>query len=441
MAFLTLAAGSVEAQTISVLTTPDDTYGLYITCMSDDGHWVGGMTYAATMFIADWAKDSVVHSDEAADVYGATVNGLSNSGLGVGYDGPAVTYDYLGNRTVLQADSGSYSYIAYDINNDDSLIVGCRVSNSYKQEACYWAGGELSILPMCTSSKMGFDISGSCATHISNDGSIILGYVIDNKSTYPAVLWRWTDEGYVLDTICKGRFHPQADDANSNVIDSGEPYTTFSSAGLSPNGKYALIAVAEALGIDTVYYKGDKSWPLWTAVTSSEQKIAVYDTEADTLTIYTVDGNNGIEAETGLQPYAIADDGTIVGFTSGYESRYPIIILPGESQPRTFADYFPTFDFTVWAGDCCAAAISVEGRYIAGFGLNNATAQYESWVIDREGVAAEEDEEAAIALTTARADNNVVAYYSIDGRRLTAPTKGLNIIHLTDGTTKKIIVK
>ena len=32
-------------------------------------------------------------------------------------------------------------------------------------------------------------------------------------------------------------------------------------------------------------------------------------------------------------------------------------------------------------------------------------------------------------------------YYSLNGRRLTAPTKGINIIRQSDGTTRKVIVK
>ena len=34
-----------------------------------------------------------------------------------------------------------------------------------------------------------------------------------------------------------------------------------------------------------------------------------------------------------------------------------------------------------------------------------------------------------------------VAYYSLDGRRLKSPQKGINIIRRSDGTTKKMIVR
>jgi hypothetical protein len=34
-----------------------------------------------------------------------------------------------------------------------------------------------------------------------------------------------------------------------------------------------------------------------------------------------------------------------------------------------------------------------------------------------------------------------VQYYSIDGKRIATPQRGLNIIKMSDGTTKKIIAK
>ena len=35
----------------------------------------------------------------------------------------------------------------------------------------------------------------------------------------------------------------------------------------------------------------------------------------------------------------------------------------------------------------------------------------------------------------------VVARYSLDGRRLAAPQKGVNILKMSDGTTRKVVVK
>ncbi len=46
----------------------------------------------------------------------------------------------------------------------------------------------------------------------------------------------------------------------------------------------------------------------------------------------------------------------------------------------------------------------------------------------------------AAPITTA-SEAKEVARYSVDGQRLKAPVKGLNIVKYSDGTTKKIMVK
>ena len=38
-------------------------------------------------------------------------------------------------------------------------------------------------------------------------------------------------------------------------------------------------------------------------------------------------------------------------------------------------------------------------------------------------------------------DNTVVAIYDLKGRKLAAPQKGINIIHHSDGSSKKVLIK
>ena len=45
------------------------------------------------------------------------------------------------------------------------------------------------------------------------------------------------------------------------------------------------------------------------------------------------------------------------------------------------------------------------------------------------------------AISTLKAETAAEAYYSIDGRRLTTPQKGMNIIRRADGTTQKVVVE
>ena len=58
-------------------------------------------------------------------------------------------------------------------------------------------------------------------------------------------------------------------------------------------------------------------------------------------------------------------------------------------------------------------------------------------------VALTDNDPKPTSVRTPKADETVspVATYSIDGRRLTQPQRGLNIIRMSDGTTKKVVIK
>ena len=45
------------------------------------------------------------------------------------------------------------------------------------------------------------------------------------------------------------------------------------------------------------------------------------------------------------------------------------------------------------------------------------------------------------SISTVKSESNKVARFSLDGRRLTSPQKGINIIRMTDGTVRKEIVR
>ena len=50
-------------------------------------------------------------------------------------------------------------------------------------------------------------------------------------------------------------------------------------------------------------------------------------------------------------------------------------------------------------------------------------------------------EHTGISDVTTATDSAPVTYYGVDGKRLNAPQKGLNIVRLSNGTSQKIIVK
>ena len=48
--------------------------------------------------------------------------------------------------------------------------------------------------------------------------------------------------------------------------------------------------------------------------------------------------------------------------------------------------------------------------------------------------------ETGISSTTATGDNTVSGYYTLDGVKISAPQKGINIVRYADGTTRKVVV-
>lgn len=51
----------------------------------------------------------------------------------------------------------------------------------------------------------------------------------------------------------------------------------------------------------------------------------------------------------------------------------------------------------------------------------------------------EPDESAGICQRNATAAATATAYYTIDGKRLTAPQRGINLVRMSDGTTRKVV--
>ena len=53
----------------------------------------------------------------------------------------------------------------------------------------------------------------------------------------------------------------------------------------------------------------------------------------------------------------------------------------------------------------------------------------------------EELDPSSIFLTNSDSSPNPINYYNMDGKRIPKPQRGLNIIKMSDGTTKKIFIK
>lgn len=359
--------------------------------------------------------------EAALDDFGADIREVNNDGVATGYNEQACFFYIDGTVDYLYAEE-EMSTIARDASDDLSVAVGCYyLTTGYLTTACVWKDGKRMDLPVPTDEELGFETNGSSAYYTNSDGSVIVGYVVDNFSTNPLLVWRLQDDGtYECDPVCTRYFSPDGDV-------EGRPYIMFSPQGFSRNGRYVSLNLS--------VYDEATEW-------FTEQYIGRLDLESGELETYRADGQGEIEANSEMTATQVSDNGTVIGYTSmgwGPMSQRNAIIWQKGKTPTKLATLLP--DITKIAaydnvGMNTAIDITPDGRYIAGFAMDENYA-YNGYVIDigseAAGVKAVKvaDGEAAVE----------VARYGINGTRLAAPVKGVNIVKMSDGTVKKVIVK
>lgn len=442
------AATCASAQTLTEIKEAVEVGGVMIQTISNNGKYIGGMTFGQQLYLGDWQNGKSVILDSVDDM-GAEIRGVSNSGMGVGYNGPAVSVDMDGNMTIIEQVTEETSSIGESITNDGKIMTGCITNTSmtamdtWQYKACYWENGKRIMLPYPTSEEMTFPVNGSSAKRISADGSVILGHLVDNMSSFPAVLWKKVGDEYQLDTICKGMFAPTI--YNEDLGDyepREEPYPLFQFAAISANGKYVALNVARNETFTDEDMGQTYTYP-------SETRVAIYNTETKELQEFVVDGSNGIEEGTTCMANAISNDGTVIGCTGDgiMSPRNGFIIKAGEKQPKLMAEEFSSIEqfasFDEY-GMHTPCAITGDGRYITGFAMVPYTMEIEGeeiefligegYVIDMQG-----DPTAINSIT--KTEKKATEYFTVDGRKVAAPVKGLNIIKTSNGETKKVFVK
>ena len=419
-----LGAGlTASAQSITILEDLTDEEGtMYMPvaqAISSNHRYVAGpaMNYYDSsygMFVYD-LETKQYSVKPAVDYYGADIRAVTDDGVAIGYNGPGVTFTTDGTVTELTTPNPGVTY-GRDVTADGSMIVGCYTDETgFMSHACIWKDGEYEALPEPTTEEMGFEVNGTSAFYVTDDGSIIAGYVVDNFSSNPVIVWRLQDDGsYKLDLICKDYFMGTNEDTEHE-------YTLFTPAGLSRNGKYLALNVGRM---------------------DSEQRMARYDLETGELEEFVADGTGDITAGAETNSTAISNDGTIIGWMLTGEwmmqVRSALIWRNGEKQAQLIANQYPEitelaeYD-TVGFNTICD--ITPDGRYIAGFAMDE-TYMYKGYMLDLGEVSS------GISRPTVDAGNNTeVARYTIDGKRIDAPVKGLNIIKRADGTAVKVMVK
>lgn len=422
------AAYAQESASITVLDnmTGDDgiTYQPVVHAVSPNHRYVaGGAFNTATgnmgMFVYD-LETGDYNVQDARNDFGADIREVNNDGVATGYNEQACHLSIDGTVDYYEDVVGTTTQ-ARDASDDLSVVVGCTYPTeaAMPTSACVWKNGVKTYLPVPTDEELGFETNGSVAYYTNSDGSVIAGYAVDNFSTNPLLVWRLQDDGtYVCDPVCTKYFSLMGDV-------EGRPYVMFSPQGLSRNGRY--------VSLNLMMSSEDMMF--------SEQHIGRLNLETGELETYRADGEGDIAANAEMQATQVSDNGTILGWalagTWAMQQR-SAIIWQKDKTPMILANLVPNItEIPSWdaVGFNTAIDITPDGRYIAGFAQDE-TNNYKGYLLDIGAVAAAVE---AVKVTDEAAVE--VARYAINGTRLTAPTKGVNIVKMSDGTVKKVIVK
>lgn len=431
------AAYAQEAASITVLDnmTDDDgiTYQPVVQAVSPNHRYVAGGAFSMEtgnmgMFVYD-LETGDYNVQDALNDFGADIREVNNDGVATGYNEQACHLSIDGTVDYYEDIVGTTTQ-ARDASDDLSVVVGCTYPTeaAMPTSACVWENGVKTYLPVPTDEELGFETNGSVAYYTNSDGSVIAGYVVDNFSTNPLLVWRLQDDGtYVCDPVCTKYFSLMGDV-------EGRSYVMFSPQGLSRNGRYVSLNLMIATKVEG---EGDEE----DMMVYSEQYIGRLDLETGELETYRADGEGEIAANAEMQATQVSDNGTILGWAlagSWAMQQRSAIIWQKDKTPRILANLVPNItEMPAWdaVGFNTAIDITPDGRYVAGFAQDEKY-NYKGYLLD---IGAE-----AAAVETAKVADEAaveVARYAINGTRLTAPTKGVNIVKMSDGTVKKVFVK
>lgn len=274
--------------------------------------------------------------------------------LGLYYELGEIVHEDWGDRSTGDAGSSAWA-----VSEDGKVIAGYYFDAAYTTTPCLWNdNGERFDLPVPTSEECGFEVSGAEARYMTPDASVIAGFVIDNMSMWPAVIWRRQADGsYKCDPVCKDYFEED--------YGLGKPYMNFSPAGLSEDGKWLSLSVMDE-------YEG------FDAPTA---KIARLNLETMQLEVLTMP--EPLTAQS-LEASAIANDGTMLAntLTEGLVGRQGYLWPAGAaSVPVSIDDVLMKVKGAPELMGNTPAFISADAKRVMGFGFNG-DADIFSYVFD-----------------------------------------------------------
>lgn len=393
--------------------------------MSLNAKYVAGLNYS-TMAPAIWVTEANTFTNFTQYEEGS-LHAVNNDGMAVGstlsYGGKALIAYANGKSEILQDNGGSNTQgaDAWCISDDGKTIGGFYYYFEWINEAendgyfaifpCIWQDKKCTTLSYPTKSEMGYNVDGAAVRWMSADASVLLGYIVDDKATWPAVIWRKNASGgYDCDPICKDFFE--------DGYKKGKPYMMFSPASLSANGEWVALTIQEE------FDDSNFNNPI------PAEKVARYNLKTGKLEI--------LEGQTiNLSASAIANDGSVLLYTNvdGIFGRVGYEWKAGETSIVCIDDQVSKVKGMPDFGANVPAAYAADGRTIMGFGIDQ-DANIFSYVVSLEAI-----ENAALGIQKPMVETNASfsksGIYTITGRKvLNMNQPGL---YIKDG--KKILVK
>lgn len=391
------------------------------TTISSNGKYVGGCDTEGRAFIHNTQTKETKYFyspdlEEGGEGLDASVNSITDDGVGVGYLATnAVKFDFASGTYSQLLDESS---IANYVSPDGKFVTGFTYDAAYTRTPFYMADGVKKALPTATSEWLGYEVNGFSVTSASADGSLIIGGVMDNFASFPMVAWsRNADNDTYSILPLSRRFF----DGSMN-LDGPQPYDWVEAAAISADGKWIAVNLHDKTGGGMI--------------------IGRYSVEKDS--VYAI---SCPEATNTKWYYAngISNDGTVVGYLEDQRTgaRYGIMCKAGENEAKYMADVYPTLteiaqmDMLEFNTPC---SITADGRYIEGFGYTDYDEEsvcYATWYIDTQA----SPETGISSVENKPASDKVVASYSLDGKKLNRIEgyRGVVINKLADGRVRKTI--
>lgn len=394
--------------------------------MSLDAKYVAGQNYA-TYTPCIWNTETGEFKNYAAFEEG-TVHAVNSKGTAVGttvgYGGKALVCHIDGTTETLEDNGGvnTQGADAWCISDDGKTIGGfyyyfewidkAQTEGFYATFPCVWQDKKCTTLPYPSKEEMGFNIDGAGLRWMSADGSVMLGYLVDDKATWPAVVWSKNAQGnYVCDPICKNYFEASPK--------QGKPYMMFNPCGLSSNGEWVALIVQDEF--DDSNFNNPIPMP----------KVARYNLRTKQLEI--------LESDQAFAASAISNEGSVLLYTNidGLYGRIGYVWKVGESKPTCLDDMLNKAKDMPEFGANVPAAYAADNQTIMGFGIDQ-DANIFTYVVNlstlENAINGANGIEDTKAETKALGDGNI---YTITGYKVNDMKKpGLYIVN-----GKKLLVK